>query len=33
VLGAAIFLGEPLGWREILALTLVLGGVVTAARG
>ena len=32
VLGAAIFLGEPLGWREVSALVLVLGGVVLAVR-
>jgi drug/metabolite transporter (DMT)-like permease len=33
VLGAALFLGEPFGLREILALTLVLSGVVLAVRG
>jgi drug/metabolite transporter (DMT)-like permease len=33
VIGAALFLGEPLGWREIGALVLVLGGVVLAVRG
>ena len=32
VLGAAVFLGEPLGWRELTALSLVLGGVLLAAR-
>jgi len=32
VLGAALFLGEPLGWREVAALGLVLGGVVLAVR-
>jgi drug/metabolite transporter (DMT)-like permease len=33
VLGAALFLGEPFGLREILALVLVLSGVVLAVRG
>jgi drug/metabolite transporter (DMT)-like permease len=33
VLTAALFLGEPLGWREILALSLTIGGVVLAIRG
>ena len=33
VVGAALFLGEPFGLREILALTLVLSGVVLAVRG
>ena len=33
VLGAALFLGEPFGFREILALTLVLSSVVLAVRG
>lgn len=33
VITAALFLGEPLGWREILALSLTIGGVVLAIRG
>jgi drug/metabolite transporter (DMT)-like permease len=33
VVGAAIFLGEPFGLREVAALALVLGGVVLAVRG
>ena len=33
VVGAALFLGEPFGWREIGALALVLGGVALAVRG
>ncbi|NBS44383.1 MAG: hypothetical protein EBT34_11750 [Acetobacteraceae bacterium] len=33
VVGAAIFLGEPFGLRELLALVLVLSGVVLAVRG
>lgn len=33
VLGAAAFLGEPLGAREIAALGLTVGGVVLAIRG
>ncbi|MCA4918610.1 MAG: EamA family transporter, partial [Roseomonas sp.] len=33
VVGAALFLGEPFGLREILALALVLSGVVLAVRG
>ena len=33
VMGAAIFLNEPFGMREILALTLVLSGIVLAVRG
>ena len=32
VLASAAALGEPLGLREVLALTLTLGGVVLAAR-
>ena len=32
VLASAATLGEPLGLREVLALTLTLGGVVLAAR-
>lgn len=32
VLASAATLGEPLGWRELLALVLTLGGVVLAAR-
>ena len=33
VITAALFLGEPLGLREILALSLTIGGVVLAIRG
>ncbi len=33
VVTAAIFLGEPLGAREVLALSLTIGGVVLAIRG
>lgn len=33
VLGAAVFLGEPLGLREVAALSLTVGGVVLAIRG
>ncbi len=33
VLTAALFLGEPLGLREVLALSLTIGGVVLAIRG
>jgi drug/metabolite transporter (DMT)-like permease len=33
VVGAAVFLGEPLGLREVLALSLTAGGVVLAIRG
>jgi drug/metabolite transporter (DMT)-like permease len=33
VLGAAIFLGEPCGLREVASLGLVLGGVLLAVRG
>jgi drug/metabolite transporter (DMT)-like permease len=33
VVGAAVFLGEPFGLREVAALGLVLGGVVLAVRG
>jgi probable blue pigment (indigoidine) exporter len=33
VLGAAIFLGEPFGVREVASLGMVLGGVVLAVRG
>jgi drug/metabolite transporter (DMT)-like permease len=33
VLTAAAFLGEPLGWREVLALSMTIGGVVLAIRG
>ncbi|MBX6742016.1 MAG: EamA family transporter, partial [Acetobacteraceae bacterium] len=33
VLGSALLVGEPLGLREIAALTLTLGGVVLAVRG
>jgi len=33
VLGAALFLGEPFGLREVAALALVLGGVALAVRG
>jgi drug/metabolite transporter (DMT)-like permease len=33
VLGAAAFLGEPLGLRELAALSLTVGGVVLAIRG
>jgi drug/metabolite transporter (DMT)-like permease len=33
VVGAALFLGEAFGLREILALVLVLSGVVLAVRG
>jgi drug/metabolite transporter (DMT)-like permease len=33
VLSAAAALGEPLGWREIAALALTVGGVVLAVRG
>jgi len=33
VITAALFLGEPLGLREVLALSLTIGGVVLAIRG
>jgi drug/metabolite transporter (DMT)-like permease len=33
VVTAALFLGEPLGAREVLALSLTIGGVVLAIRG
>lgn len=33
VAAAALFLGEPLGLREVLALSLTIGGVVLAIRG
>ena len=33
VLAAAAMLGEPLGWREITALVVTLGGVAMALRG
>jgi drug/metabolite transporter (DMT)-like permease len=33
VLSAAFFLGEPLGLREVLALSLTIGGVALAIRG
>jgi drug/metabolite transporter (DMT)-like permease len=33
VVGAAVFLGEPLGLREVLALSLTAAGVVLAIRG
>ncbi len=33
VAGAAIFLGEPFGLREVIALALVLSGVALAVRG
>jgi drug/metabolite transporter (DMT)-like permease len=33
VLAAALFLGEPLGLREVAALSLTIGGVVLAIRG
>lgn len=33
VITAALFLGEPLGLRELLALSLTIGGVVLAIRG
>jgi len=33
VLGAVIFLGEPLGWTESLALLLTIAGVALAVRG
>jgi drug/metabolite transporter (DMT)-like permease len=33
VVGAALFLGEPFGIREVASLALVLGGVVLAVRG
>ncbi len=33
VVGAAVFLGEPLGLREVLALSLTASGVVLAIRG
>lgn len=33
VAGAALFLGEPLGLREVLALSLTASGVVLAIRG
>lgn len=33
VVGAALFLGEPLGLREAVALSLTIGGVVLAIRG
>ena len=33
VITAALFLGEPLGVREVLALSLTIGGVVLAIRG
>jgi drug/metabolite transporter (DMT)-like permease len=33
VLGAAFWLGEPLGWRELGALSLTIAGVVLAIRG
>ena len=33
VVSAAVFLGEPIGLREVLALSLTVGGVVLAIRG
>jgi drug/metabolite transporter (DMT)-like permease len=33
VIAAAVFLGEPLGLREVAALSLTIGGVVLAIRG
>jgi drug/metabolite transporter (DMT)-like permease len=33
VVTAALFLGEPLGLREVLALSLTIGGVALAIRG
>jgi drug/metabolite transporter (DMT)-like permease len=33
VVAAALFLGEPLGVREVLALSMTVGGVVLAVRG
>jgi drug/metabolite transporter (DMT)-like permease len=32
VISASLMLGEPLGWREGLAMVLVLGGVTLALR-
>jgi drug/metabolite transporter (DMT)-like permease len=32
VVSAALVLGEPLGWRELVALTLTLAGVALALR-
>jgi drug/metabolite transporter (DMT)-like permease len=32
VAGAALFLAEPLGLREVAALSLTIGGVVLAIR-
>ncbi len=33
VLGAVYFLGEPLGWREMMALLLTISGIALAVRG
>jgi drug/metabolite transporter (DMT)-like permease len=32
VLSGALFLGEPIGWRQVLALALTLGGILLAVR-
>ena len=31
VLGGVVFLGEPLGWRELLAMALILAAVASVS--